>query len=900
MGDDPTPSSFTIGKTTPYVKVVRRSYAESFTSAGMRGIFEKEIEVLNKGMLYLKEWQHEDTIDIQEFFRRLMLDLAGKAELDMNLGGLDNSKPIYKLLIECGHHASSFLSNPLLELKTKIFPSSKVARKINQDFDDMIGEWTKIANEVVNRGEPDENDISVAANLRRVKMPGTDEPLPFNLLRSELATAIIGGFDTMSHQLSWIFALLATNPSVVDKLLDELRVHDLYGDGAKEFQFEDVSELKYLTAVVKEGMRRIHIATVAGARIAPQDLILGGHRIPRNTLFYICSNGSMNCEMEWEDHLAFKPERWLDGNLNIKEKYYVPFGLGERDCVGMKLAMLSMKVAIVYFIRKFSFELVGDTIESLLENSVSGFVLESGKGINMRMTPRKNKLYFTKTAARTNKATRLAITTIRALVFLGYFLLKELWMRWHYDLHKIPTPPKLPLLGHALQLKPGTKNSAMNVWVQKWRAKLGFPKLIRLCLMGHTFVIVTDIDIARKLALSKANIRVREGPMIRHLHRLNMGNDPTPSSFTIQKTTPYVKTIRRSYAASFTSAGMRDIFEKLIEVLDKGILYLEKRQHQDTVDIQEFFGRLKLDLVGKAELDMNLGGFDNSKPIYKLLIECGHHMTSLYSVPLLELRTKYFPNSKTKMANEVVNRGEPDEKDISVAANFKRARMPGTNDPLPFNLLRGELATAIIGGFDTTSHQLSWIFALLATNPSVVDKLLDELRAHGLYGDGAKDIKFEDLSQLEYLTAVVKEGMRRIHIAVAVAAKASSQDIVLGGYRIPRDTLLLISGNLSMNCELEWEDHLAFKPKRWLSSNINLKDKYYVPFGLGERDCVGMKLAMQSMKLVIVYFITRFSFSLVGDTIESLVEIGVAGIVFEAEKGINMKIIPRLKNGTND
>eukprot|EP00210_Caulerpa_lentillifera_P000329 g322.t1 len=391
MGNDPAHSSFTIGKITPYVKVVRRSYAESFTSAGMRGIFEKEIEVLNKGMLYLKEWQHEDTIDIQEFFRRLMLDLAGKAELDMNLGGLDNSKPIYKLLIECGHHASSFLSNPLLELKTKLFPSSKIARKINQDFDDLFEEWTKIANEVVNRGEPDENDISVAANLTRARMPDTDDPLPFNLLRGELALAILAGFDSTSHQLSWIFALLATNPSVVDKLLDELRVHDLYGDGAKEFEFEDLSELKYLTAVVKEGMRRIHTLVAAGARTAPQDLVLGGCRIPKNTLFYICSNGSMNCEMEWENHLAFKPERWLDGNLNIKEKYYVPFGLGERDCVGIKLAMQAMKVSIVYFITKFSFELVGDTIESLLENGVSGFVLESCKGINIRMTPRVKK-----------------------------------------------------------------------------------------------------------------------------------------------------------------------------------------------------------------------------------------------------------------------------------------------------------------------------------------------------------------------------------------------------------------------------------------------------------------------------------------------------------------------------
>eukprot|EP00210_Caulerpa_lentillifera_P000332 g325.t1 len=219
MGDDPTLFLFTSPVTTPYVKAIRRSYAESFTSAGMRNIFERQTEVLNKGILYLEEQKHQDTVDIQEFFRRLMLDLAGKAELDMNLGGFDNSKPIFKLLIDCGHHLHSLNLTPFLELRTKLFPNSKMAKIINQDFDDLLEEWTKIANEVVNKGEPDENDISVAANLRRARMPGTDDPLPFNLLRGELCLAIIGGFDTTSHQLSWIFALLATNPSVLTNFL---------------------------------------------------------------------------------------------------------------------------------------------------------------------------------------------------------------------------------------------------------------------------------------------------------------------------------------------------------------------------------------------------------------------------------------------------------------------------------------------------------------------------------------------------------------------------------------------------------------------------------------------------------------------------------------------------------
>eukprot|EP00210_Caulerpa_lentillifera_P000349 g342.t1 len=370
------------------------------------------------------------------------------------------------------------------------------------------------------------------------------------------------------------------------------------------------------------------------------------------------------------------------------------------------------------------------------------------------------------------------------LVLMCCAFLKELWMRWHYDLHKIPTPPKLPLLGHALQLKKGNKTYAINVWLQEWRAKLGFPKLMRLCVAGGTTVVVTDLELVRKICQPTSNTLPRQGATYRHFHRLFMRNDPTPSSFTTPETTPYVKVIRRSYAESFTSVGMRNIFKKQIKVLNKGVCYLKERKHEDKIDIQEFFSRLILDSIGKTLFDIDLGGLDNSKPLCRLLLDCEYHIRSITINPLLALQTKFFPSTKvaqkinqdfhdifkdwTKIANEVVNRGEPDENDISLTANFRRARMPGTNGPLPFNLLRGELATAIVGGFDTTSHQLAWIFALLATNPLVVDKILDELRAHDLYGEGAKEFKFDDLSELKYLTAVVKEGMRRIHIMVFV------------------------------------------------------------------------------------------------------------------------------------
>jgi len=386
---------------------------------------------------------------------------------------------------------------------------------------------------------------------------------------------------------------------------------------------------------------------------------------------------------------------------------------------------------------------------------------------------------------------------LASLVF-GYFLLKELWMRWHYDLHKIPAPPKLPVLGHSLSLRKGNKTSAINIWIQEWREKLVFPKVMGLCLFGHTIVIVTDINLVRDVVLGKSYANPKDAQVGRLFQRLLMGDDPTLCMATTVEITPYVKAIRRCYAASSTSTGMKTIFEKQMEVMHQGKLYLEERQDQEIINLQDFFTRLMLDVAGKVELDMDLGGLDKSSPLCDLIIQCGHHARSFVTIPFFELRTKLFPNLRlsrginqdfkdlekewTKIAVEVQNRSVPAEEDLTLAANLRRVCTPGTNDPLPFNLLKGELATFIVGGFDATSHQLAWIFALLATHPLAMEKLLDELKTHGLYGNNAREMEFDDLSELKYLNAVLKEGMRRVHISVIVSGRVANQDLVLDGY----------------------------------------------------------------------------------------------------------------------
>ena len=76
-----------------------------------------------------------------------------------------------------------------------------------------------------------------------------------------------------------------------------------------------------------------------------------------------------------------------------------------------------------------------------------------------------------------------ASMAIILFLFLGvvlYFLFSWLRFRCKYDLHKIPSPPGLPLLGHTLEFSNGLASHQLAVWVGRSLKQLGFPKLMRV------------------------------------------------------------------------------------------------------------------------------------------------------------------------------------------------------------------------------------------------------------------------------------------------------------------------------------------------------------------------------------------------------------------------------------
>jgi cytochrome P450 len=165
--------------------------------------------------------------------------------------------------------------------------------------------------------------------------------------------------------------------------------------------------------------------------------------------------------------------------------------------------------------------------------------------------------------------------------------------------------------------------------------------------------------------------------------------------------------------------------------------------------------------------------------------------------------------------------------------------------------IRDELATVFAAGHDTTSYALTWTLYLLSQNRPVLEKLQCEL-------DEIEGVHVNSLESLPYALATFKEGLR-LYPTIPSVPRIALKATTLAGFEVPEDSRLFLSLYLIHRHKKFWQDANHFKPERFLETP---QLKAYIPFGLGERYCLGKNLAMLQGHLLLAMMIKYFDFSL--------------------------------------
>lgn len=172
--------------------------------------------------------------------------------------------------------------------------------------------------------------------------------------------------------------------------------------------------------------------------------------------------------------------------------------------------------------------------------------------------------------------------------------------------------------------------------------------------------------------------------------------------------------------------------------------------------------------------------------------------------------------------------------------------------------LRDEVVTMLIAGHETTAVALSWALKLLAEHPEQRSRLQAEVDAV-LAGRAPT---FADVMKLTYTTQVIEEALR-LYPPIWVLSRRAEADDVLGGYRVPRGTMVVISPYVTHRHPAFWPNPEVFDPERFSSEASSGRPRFaHLPFIGGPRQCIGASFAITEATIVLATLVQRFTLDL--------------------------------------
>nr|XP_020463496.1 cytochrome P450 27C1 isoform X2 [Monopterus albus] len=162
----------------------------------------------------------------------------------------------------------------------------------------------------------------------------------------------------------------------------------------------------------------------------------------------------------------------------------------------------------------------------------------------------------------------------------------------------------------------------------------------------------------------------------------------------------------------------------------------------------------------------------------------------------------------------------------------------------------------LLAGVDTTSFTLSWATYLLARHPHIQQQIFTEVTS--TLGPGTIATA-ADIARLPLIRALVKETLRLFPVLPG-NGRITQDDLVVGGYFIPKGTQLALCHYSTSMDEEHFTDASDFRPDRWIrkDSTDHVENFGSIPFGHGIRSCIGRRIAELEMHLSLTRLIQRF------------------------------------------
>ncbi|XP_024527756.1 (+)-menthofuran synthase [Selaginella moellendorffii] len=207
-----------------------------------------------------------------------------------------------------------------------------------------------------------------------------------SFMKAIVLDMIGAGTDTSAVTIEWAMAELINNPSVMSRLLEEL--HSVVGPSSLKVEEAHLDKLVYLGAVVKETLR-LHPPGAILIFQAAQPCQVMDYFVPEGTRVFINNYEIARDERCWEEPLKFKPERFVERNIDIvglRDFEMLPFGSGRRGCPGIQLGLRVVHFVLANLVHGFEWK--NPSGKELDMSEGSGLTLARAVPLELTISPR--------------------------------------------------------------------------------------------------------------------------------------------------------------------------------------------------------------------------------------------------------------------------------------------------------------------------------------------------------------------------------------------------------------------------------------------------------------------------------------------------------------------------------
>lgn len=182
-------------------------------------------------------------------------------------------------------------------------------------------------------------------------------PIDRDSVKALILDIIAGGTDTTYTTLEWTMTELLRHPKAMKEVQNEVR--NICRGKSNITYPDDLENMDYLKAVIKETLRLHPPLPLLVPRIARQDVKVMGYDIAAGTMVIINAWGIGRDPASWDEPDEFRPERFLNSTIDYKGHDFqlIPFGAGRRGCPGINFAMSTNEFVLANLLHKFDWEL---------------------------------------------------------------------------------------------------------------------------------------------------------------------------------------------------------------------------------------------------------------------------------------------------------------------------------------------------------------------------------------------------------------------------------------------------------------------------------------------------------------------------------------------------------------